>query len=99
MKGYENLLLTDFSDIQNPVAILGTGVCIKGCPENMNTTYTDGKNCKDNDKAKCTEAHASKTQDFLGICVPVNTNALDKPEEKAGFAALMKFIKDNTGAL
>lgn len=99
MKGYDYLLLTDFSDIQNPVSILSTGVCIKECPVDMKATYTDGKDCKDNTKVKCSDAHASKTQDFLGICVPMNKNALNTPEEKAGYAALMKFIKDNTGAL
>lgn len=89
MKGYPNLLLTDFSSIKNPVSILGTGVCVKECPINMKKDFVDGTDCKDNAKVKCSAAHASKTVDFLGICVPVNKNALNTEEEKAGYAALM----------
>lgn len=61
-------------------------------------TFTNDDTCKDNDKYKCTDAKSSKTLEFLNICLPMNKNALDA-EEKAGYDALMKYIKDNTGAL
>lgn len=93
---YPKLLMTDYSSVNMPLSILGTGVCIKECPSDQSMKLEDGKTCKDNAKVKCEAAKSSKTlNNPLNICFPLNRNALSSEGERAGFDALVKAIKTN----
>lgn len=96
-KDYPSLLITDYSNIANPIAILGTGVCVKKCPDvkALDKAFENGVDCKDNEKAKCADGHYSKTlSNPLRICMPLNANALDETERK-GFNEMKKALMNS----
>lgn len=92
MTGFPKMMLTTFK-VQETTGILKSGVCLSTCPAAKGKDLVEGTDCKSNGNFKCSEHKTYLTNDVFDFCLPASAAAL-KPDEKAGYDAVIKQLKE-----
>ena len=93
MEGYPKMMLTRFI-AQKPLQTLKSGVCLKECPRNNSLALVDGKNCRSNMNAKCSDRASYKSRDLMDFCLPWSKDALNVAERE-GYNDTLEELKNS----